>query len=100
MYILQNPSYVGIQPKESSYHIIPQQVSSMLGRVFFPRSTPLKAAAYIQSNMGPSGFIGQDRQFEFAKHLKTPQGQPIQPKEKDFYIEIKVTPLLSDTTST
>lgn len=87
----------GVQPDNNSCYFIPQQVISMLGRVFRPSSQPLQATAYISNNIGYSGFIGQDKKYEFAKHLKTPQGQAIQPAEKDFYVPLITQSFSPDT---
>lgn len=96
MIYINSARYSGIQSEDKS---VLTQFSTMLGRVFRPHLAPLQAAAYIESTMGESGWIGQDQQFEFSKHLKDPQGKAIQPNEKDFYVHLKVIPLTIETPS-
>jgi len=58
----------------------------MLGRVFFPYSTPLRVEAYIKSDRDGAGLIGTDRRMQYASRLATPEGNPIPLQERDFHI--------------
>jgi hypothetical protein len=67
------------------------QTSSMLGRVFRPLRSPLKAHVYILTNCGDTGFIGLDKTYQFSEHLRSEAGKPLGIAQKDFYVRVEAS---------